>query len=97
LNQTVYWISYRYPQIFLCTDLSVITVSAKFHISASLEWTYIVSYSNRRTCSKGEDVEVVVWGTVVQEEENFLGTAQSMPYRTRVSVIGASMSEPILL
>ena len=30
----------------------------------------------------------------MQEEENFLGTVQSMPYRTRVSVIGASMSEP---
>jgi len=30
----------------------------------------------------------------VQEEENFLSTAQSMPYRTRVSVIGARVSKP---
>jgi len=40
---------------------------------------YQQPYSNRRTCSEGEDVEVTLWGKVVEEEEeNFLGTVQSI-------------------
>ena len=41
--------------------------------------TEIMPYSNRRTCSEGKDVEVTLWGKVVEEEEeNFLGTVQSI-------------------